>query len=44
MGVFDSRIYPPGSPELRWLVEQFEDNFSELNPALPDEAFSNAGM
>jgi len=44
MGIFDSGVLPPGSPELHWLVSQFEDNFSPLNPALADEPFTRSGL
>jgi hypothetical protein len=44
MGVFDTSIFPPGSPESRWLLEQYEDDFTILNPSLPDEPFSVSGL
>jgi hypothetical protein len=44
MGIMETGIYPPGAPENQWLLNLFEDAFSPLNPGLPDEPLSVAGM
>jgi hypothetical protein len=36
-GLFDTMLFPPGSPENAWTVNFFEDTYSPLNPSLPDE-------
>ncbi len=44
MGIMDTSIYPMNAPEAQWVLNLFEDNFSPLNPSLPDEPFSVAGL
>lgn len=38
-GIFDTQIFPSGSPENWWLLNFFEDTYSPMNPSLPDEPF-----
>ena len=36
-GLFDTMLFPAGSPENAWTVNFFEDTYSPMNPSLPDE-------
>jgi hypothetical protein len=39
-GIFDTHVFPAGSPEARWVLSAWEDAYSPLVPGLCDEPFT----